>query len=154
MDPREVGCTHDGPHRGVGEQRVARLSLGSNPQHMLHDLVVDRFVDEQPGSRSAHLTRVIEDRPCRRAGSLGDVGIGEDHIRRLATELRPDPLEIRLRGVLHEFGADRGRTGKGHDVDIHMAPEGLAGNLPVSVHDVEDPIRNAGFQRQFGKEQG
>ena len=109
-------------------------------------------MDEQPRASGAHLAGVVEDRECDGARCLVEVSVREDHVRRLAAELWPHPLEIRLGGILHEFAPDRGRAGERHDIDIHVASERLPCNVTEAVHDVEDSVGDAGLQREPGKE--
>ena len=84
----------------------------------------------EPGR--AHLTLVEEDRVARRArGPLEVRIVRHDDVRRLATALERDALQVRLRRQYCMTGlAGRGRAGEGDAIDVHVQRERLAGCLP------------------------
>ena len=119
--------------------------------HLLDELIVDRFFDEQARGRDADLSRIEEDarsRALRRAVEIGR--IGEDDVRRLAAAFQTHDLHVRFAGILQEELADFGRTGEGDGIDVHMPAERLAGRLAESGHDIEHAFGNARFRRKFG----
>ena len=61
------------------------------------------------------------------AGGRGrlEVGVGEDHVRRLAAELERHPLD-RLRGAGGDPAADLGRAGEGDLGDVGVLDQALA----------------------------
>src|ERR1700728_3815950 len=90
--------------------RVARWpepDVAGAPGHRLHDLVVDRPLDEEPRSRGAALPVEAEDLKRGRAKRRLDIGIGEDHERRLAPELHRELLQVRRRVSRDDLAGSR-----------------------------------------------
>ncbi len=81
--------------------------------------------------------------------AAGEIGVGEDDVRRLPAELDADPLD-RVRGAAQHQPADRRRPGEGHLVDAGMGDQRRT--RPRSARDdLEDPAREAGLGEQRGE---
>jgi hypothetical protein len=98
------------------------------------DLVDPRALDEQPRAGAARLALVEEHRiACRRDRAL-EVGVGEDDVRRLATQLQRDTLEVA--GRLDNDLTPHLRRARERDlVHVRMACERGAGGLTEAGHD-------------------
>src|SRR5262249_26237864 len=81
----------------------------------------------------------------------GEVGVGQDHVGGLATELERDPLD-RGRGDLAHALAGRGRTGEGDHVDVGVGRDRLAHHRAVPDHEVVDAARDPGLGEQLGEQ--
>ncbi len=109
---------------------------------MLDEVVAHRAVDEEAGSGRAVLAHVHQSREQDLLGNAVQFGwIGEHDLRALAAHLKRDLLEVALRRVVQELAAGLRRAGERHHVDVHVAPECLAGLGARARHDVEDAIR-------------
>src|SRR2546425_473131 len=78
-----------------------------------------RLLDEDPRPRTAVLSGVAEDGQRRCRGGGLEIGVGEDHVRRLAAELERDALDG-LRGERTNAPTDLGRSGEGDLRDVGM----------------------------------
>src|SRR4029077_13362852 len=86
------------------------------------EAVVDARLDENPRARAAVLPRVVEDGVRRRCGRALEVGIREDHVGGLATELECHALD-RPGGAAHPPLPDLGRAGEPDLRDARMLDE-------------------------------
>jgi hypothetical protein len=83
----------------------------------------------------------------RADGGCVEIGIGEDNVGALATQLEGEPFE-RLAGLLHD---DLGRlvlTGERHLVDAGVLNDRAARGRAKAGDDVDHAVRDAGFLRQ------
>lgn len=98
-----------------GVTNLDRLDLG---HELLHELLLDALLDEDSRSSAADLSGVEED-PERRPGSGSvEVGVLEDDVGRLSSELEGDGLEVALGGELHDSSTDEGGSGEGNLLDF------------------------------------
>src|SRR5277367_722612 len=105
----------------------------------LDNFVENALLDIEPGARAAALSMVKEDS----AGSSGDraieIDIGKHYIRRLATQLERNLLQIsrcRLQDKLANFG----RPGECNLVHAGMSRQRCSCSLAVSRDDVDYAI--------------
>ena len=117
----QLGRIDNRPHHGRLVERIARLETRHHGQRLLDEALLDRFLHKQARRRIAALALIEVDRTHRRRHRRIQVGrIGADDIGRLAAQLGPAALEIRLPGHLHDLLAHAGRTGEGDAVHLHM----------------------------------
>ena len=81
------------------------------------------------------------------------VGIGEDDVGTLATQLQLDTLEVALRG-LDDAPAGDGGAGERNLAHLGMFGQTLASRMAVARHHVDHPGREADLVHQFGDAQG
>jgi hypothetical protein len=73
-----------GPHLGLLVQGVPDPHPRDDGLHQRQELVEDASLDQDARAGAAILAGVAEDGDGRRGGRLLEVGVGEDHVRRLA----------------------------------------------------------------------
>ena len=81
---------------------------------------------------------------------LLEVGVVEEEVDRLATELEERGLE-RGRRRLHDPAAGGGRAREGHHVDVGRRGDDLTHQVVAAADDVDDPRWDLGL---FGEEPG
>src|SRR5207247_2170447 len=97
---------------GAGVERVAELAFPGQVSQALDKVTMDFGFDEEAAAAGATLAPVEKDRvKSARHGGI-QVGIGEDHVRALAAQLKGGPFQ----GVGGGFLDGLGR--------VHMAREG------------------------------
>ena len=107
--------------------------------------VVERALDVGPGGGGAVLAGV-DQRAGDRALHRGlQVGVVEDHERRLAAELEVHPLRPDGTRAPSPGGPTAGGAGEGHHVDVGMADQRLAGHPAGAGDHVDDPVGDAGL---------
>src|SRR6266566_9496754 len=110
----------DRPHVRVEVRGVAHLD-GLRPlDHSSDELIVERIRQEQSGARLAGLPLVEAEREERSVDRRVQVGVGQDDVRSLATELERDLLDV-LRRLLGDEPAHRGRPGERDLADIGVS---------------------------------
>ena len=120
---------------------------------VFEDAIVRRLFDEDPRSGRAHLSLVVEDRRRSGARRALHVGVGQDDVRRLATELQRQLLQVARRGA-NEDPADLRRTGERHLVHAVVGGEGRARGLAKAGHEVDDARGNARLLAQLDEADG
>ena len=125
---------------GPGGSRAIRC------QAALHELVVDRLVDQRARRAGADLALVegVEHEPLDRlVEELVVLGhhVGEEDVRRLAAELGRRRDQV-LRGVLHDQPAGRGLAGEGDLRDPLVGRKRLADLGARAVDDVDHARRD------------
>ena len=114
---------------------------------LLGELVGARCVDEEARVGDADLAGV-EERALQDAADGGvEVGVVEDHGRRLAAELQAHPLQV-AGGRADDRAPDLGRAGEGDLVDAAVLGHRLADGRAAG-DDVEDAVRDAGLLDQL-----
>lgn len=118
------------------------------------ELVVDALLHVDAGAGAAALAVVEEDTEVDPRDGVVDVGVVEDNVGRLASELKGDLLEVGVGGGLEDLATDKGGAGEGDLVDVHVRGEGGTSGLSETGDDVDDSGREASLLDQLGGEQG
>jgi hypothetical protein len=106
---------------------------------------------DHPRRRAARLAEVAEaGGDAQRDGAI-EVGVGQDHVRRLAAELLSDALD-RRRGGLGHRDAGAGGAGDRDHVDVRVGREAATDGRAVAMHEIEDAGREAGFLDRLGEQ--
>ena len=117
-------------------------------REQLHDLLVDRALDEDPAAGAAVLAGVVEHGIGGLAREALQVGVREHHVGALAAQLQADLLDG-ARGQPQDLlpGA---RLARERDLaDTRMRREGRAGDRAGPGDDVHDTRREPGLQAQL-----
>ena len=133
--------------RGIAHPHAAR-----RVDEKVEEAVVDRLLDQDARARAAVLARVVEDRVRRRGSRLLDVGVLEDHVRRLPSELERDALD-RPGRALHDEAPDLRRPGECDLRDVGMLDQALPHDRALADEDVHDAVRNPGLEAQLAEPQ-
>jgi hypothetical protein len=137
-----VGLEGDGPHLGLGVQRVAEPNRARPRRKALQELVVDAVLHHQPRAGHAGLSGGREDAGDHAVGGGVEVRVGENDVRRLAAELEAHARKVVGR-ALHHRAARRRRAGEGDLVDARVRRQRGAGVRAEAGDDVEHPGREA-----------
>ena len=139
-------------HLGRWVERVADADRLDVLGEQRREAIERRFLDEHPRARAAVLAGVGEHSAGRRRRGGLEIGVGEDHVRRLAAELERDALDRRGGG-----GGDRaphlGRAREGDLRDVRVLDEPLPARAPRPDDDVDDPLGKSRVERQLGEAQ-
>src|SRR5215475_539233 len=114
-------------------------------ERALHELVVNRFMDERPAWAGANLALIESqhhkslNRLVEEIIILGD-NILEEYVGRFATEFERHRNEV-LTGILHDQSARRGLAGESDLRDARRRRERLAGLQPEAADNVEHARR-------------
>lgn len=119
----------------------------------LDELVVDALLHVDTRASTAALAVVEEDTEVDPRDGVVNVGVLEDDVRRLATELKGDLLQVRASGSLEDLATDNGRASEGDLVDVHVRGDGRTGDLTKTGEDVDDTWREAGLLDELGSDQ-
>ncbi len=114
---------------------------------LVDELVVDRLLDQEPGTGRADLAGVQEHRGQREVERRLTVGVGEDDVGVLAAELERDPLH-RARGRGHQGPAGGQAAGERDQVDARVGGQGRTGRGARPEHEVADPRRQSGLLQE------
>ena len=123
----------------------AREALGDGAD----DRVIGAALDEETASGRAGLAAVLDDGAHQHRRGLGEVGIGEDELRRLAAELER-AADVVLRRRRLDQRADLGAAGERDEIDAGVARERRARLLAQSRDDVQRALRKADLERELG----
>lgn len=96
---------------------------------------------------------VEEDTKVDPRDGVVNVGIVEDNVGRLATELEGDLLQVAASSGLHDLSSDEGGASEGNLVNIHVCRKGGTSDLSESRNDVDDTGREASFLDEGGSEE-
>src|SRR5215216_3622919 len=110
------------------------------------ELVEDALLDEDARAGAAILPCIPEDGDGRRSGGLLQVGVGEDHVRGLATQLEGDAL-YGTGGPGHDPLADLRGAREGDLGNVRMLDEPLPDLAPRPHDNVDDALGDAGLAR-------
>ena len=152
-DPVPLHGGDQGSEPGGFVERVARgVRLGGGPGQVL-GLGQPLPRDQHAGQGAAGLAGVgvALGHPVRHG--LGQVGVGQEHVGRLAAELEGHPLD-RGGGHLGDPPAGAGRTGERDHVDVPVGGDGLAHDRADSGDEVEDAGRGAELVEDLGQDEG
>ena len=89
----------DRPELGLGIQGLADLHRFGLRDERLGEALDHRSLDEDPGPADADLAGVPEGPEGAPEDGRVEVGVGEDEVRVLATELERDALDLRGRDL-------------------------------------------------------
>lgn len=134
----------------VGSEGVANDVLGRTLLELLNELVVDALLHVDARAGTAALAVVEEDAKVDPGDGVVDVGVLEDDVGRLATELESDLLQVGGGGGLEDLAADDGGAGESDLVDVHVGRESGTGDLAETRDDVNDTRGEAGLLDQAG----
>ena len=109
---------------------------------------VDGFLDEDARARAAVLAGVVEHRVRRGRGCPLQIGVREDHVRRLAAELERDALDRRRR-ALHHLPADLRRAREADLGHVGVGDEPRAHDGALADEDVDDALGDARLQHEL-----
>lgn len=135
---------------GVGSEGVAELVGSGALLEAGNELVVDALLDQDTGTGAAALAVVEEDTEVGPRDSVIDVGVVEDNVRGLATQLQSDLLQVALGGGLENHTTNQGRTGEGNLVDIHVAGDSSTGDTAEAREDINHTSGEASFLDELG----
>ena len=92
--------------------------------------------------------------PAMRSATSSSRGrIGEYDLRALAAQFERHRLGAGLGAGSHDRGAGARRSGERHLADARMTHERVAGHAAVALHHIEDALRHARLDREFGEPQ-
>ena len=128
--------------RGNNRADVDRLVEWMTDAQRFHALadsgiegLCDTFLDQEPGTGTAHLALVEPDGVDEALDSGVEIGVIEDNEGRLATQFE-GKLLIGLRGGFANDAADFGRAGEGDLIDAGMFDQGLTGSR-AAIHHIQ-----------------
>jgi hypothetical protein len=134
----------------VGREGIADDVLLCALLELLDEVVVDALLDIDTSTGAAGLAVVEEDTKVDPRDGVVNVGILEDDVGRLATELEGDLLQVGGGGGLEDCAADDGGTSEGDLVDVHVRGESGTSDLTEAGDDVDDTRREASFLDECG----
>ena len=126
------------PDVGVGVHRVTDLHLRGPGDEPVDELVMDRFVDEDPGAVGADFPLGVEVGHEGRGNGVVEVGIVKDDQRALPAQLQSHVLESGG-GVRHHDLAGPDLAGERDLGHPGMGNQSLAGAV-VTLDHVEDTV--------------
>src|SRR2546423_717962 len=138
------------PHLRRLVRRVADLYLLRLLSEATEELVFDSLIKEEARACATDLPLVEEDAHHRAVDGLLHVGVGEDDVRRFASEFERDFRKVlgsSLRDELADFRAAR----EGDLVNSLVRGERRARSLAVARHDVDDAVGEARFLNQLSE---
>jgi len=148
LELRDLGSLESG-----AVERVADDVLADPLLELLGEGVVDRLLDVDARTGAAALAVVEEDAEIGPLDGLVDVGVGEDDVGRLASELEGDLLQVAVGGRPQDLASDQSGSGEGDLVDVHVAGERGAGHFSETRDDVDDTGREASLVDELGGHQ-
>src|ERR1019366_102484 len=113
------------------------------------ELVENVVLNENSSRRGAVLTRVIEGTTGDDGQRVREVGVGEDHDRRVAAQFEDDGLWC-LRREFGDASTSTSRTREGCERDEWVLDERFTGNVTSSVYNVEH-TGGKDFRRELGE---
>ena len=127
--------------------------LGSTLLEALDELIVDTFLDVDTRTSTAALTVVVKDTKVDPRDGIVDIGVVEDNVRALATELEGDLLEVGASSSLHDGPADNSGAGEGDLVDVHVRRDGGTSDLTKAGEDIDDTWRETSLLDELSAQQ-
>lgn len=116
----------------------------------LDKLVIDALLDVDTGTGTAALAVVEEDTEVDPRDGVVDVGILENDVGGLATELESDLLQVGRGSSLENCAANDGGTSEGDLVDVHVGRKSSTSDLTETGNDVDDTRRETGLLDELG----
>ncbi len=137
-----VGRRNEGARFGVLVKRSAETDLAGASDQLVDEPLGDGFLDEEPGTGGAHLTGMDEGGIERVVEGGVEIGVGEDDVRVLATQLQRHLLDgARRRRGDPLAGLQAAR--EGHHVDVGVLGQGRAHDGAGTQHEVGDALGKA-----------
>ena len=133
---------HLGPLLGGRIERIAHLSRPALSDDRLDKRIVNRILHKEAGACAAALPLIQVDAHVSTGGRRGQVRIGKNDIRALATEFKRQPFE-RIGGLPHDDLCRLTGACKRHLVDAWMLHDRCPGSRPKARHNVDHAIGNA-----------
>src|SRR5215210_1783195 len=135
-----------GTHLRLLVERVPDAQPRDGRLHEREKLVEDTLLYLYTRAGTAVLLGVAEDGDGRRRGGLLQVGVGEDHVRGLATQFEGDALYSAC-GAGHDALADLRGTREGDLRDVRMLDETFPHLSPRPADDLDDALGDARLER-------
>ena len=145
-------CGDDRSHGGGAVEGVAEDVGPGHVGGQGRRLVVEVAGDDHPAPRHARLARVHEALADARPHRLLEVGVVEDDVGRLPSELEHHPLEV-ARGQGRHPAAGGRRAGERHQVDPRVGDQRLPHPTPAG-DDVEHARRQSHLVGRVGQDEG
>lgn len=149
-DAVELELRNLGTLEGVLGEGVTDLVLQSTLLETRNELVVDAFLNQDTGTSAAALTVVVEDTEVGPGDSVVNVGIIEDNVGGLATQLEGHLFEVTLGGGLEDSTTNKGGASEGDLVDVHVVRDGGTGHTTETGDDVNHTGGDASLLDQLG----
>jgi len=144
------------------------LELGSSSLELLCELVVNTLLDVNPGTSTTSLTVVeavisgehkihqmnLQDTLTGVCDGVVNIGIIEDDVGTLSTELERDLLQVTVCGLFKNLLSDSGRTSEGDLVDSGGGGKGLSDGRTVTDNDVDDTSGDTSLLDELGHVHG
>lgn len=140
-----------GTLEGVGVEGVTDSVLLSSLLEGGDELVVDTLLDVDTRASTAALSVVEVNTEVDPRDGLLDIGVVEDDVGRLSTELQGDLLQVRGGSSLHDSASNQGRASEGDLVDVHVGGQGSTGGLAETGDDVENTRGEASLLDEVGE---
>ena len=137
-------------HLGFAFERRAQLDALGLFRHGLDKFGVDFFLDQDAAACGADFALINEHAEERAIDGRFPIGVGEEHVGRLAAEFERDALQG-VRGALDDDFADRGAAGEGDLVDAGMRNQRGACDFASAIDDVDHAGGQADFFEPVGK---
>ena len=149
-DNLELGARHQRSHLGRLERRIADHNPSDGWLEQFHKSVIRAALHQDPRSCTAVLPGIVED-PVRGPGGCHlEVGVGEDHIGTLATELEGHPLDL-LSTARHDLRAHLRRAGEAHLGHLLMSHKAPTHHRALAGEHREDPFGDPSLEGQLPK---
>jgi hypothetical protein len=145
-----VGGRDERAHLRGLVRRVADLDSARRLDEQLEEAVVGRALDQDARACAAVLAGVVEHGVRGGRGGLLEIRVREDDVGGLPAELERDALD-RRGGALHHAAADLGRAREADLGDVWVLDHPLADDRALAGDDVDDALRDAGFERELGE---
>ena len=114
---------------------------------------MDIFVQQQARARRADLAFVGVNGPEGGRDRGFEVRVREDDVRRLASELERQALEVALSRCLEQGAGAADAAGEGDLVHVHVSPERFSGLGAVAGDHVHHAVRHARLLAELGEAQ-
>ena len=151
VDTAKALFSVDDYERFVAIQSESALRNLASQYH--YDLPDDHDAPSLRGSTDLVGQKLREELHQRVGQSVQVAQVVEDHLRRLASALKHQRLEIRLSGEGHQTLPRGGAAGEGEGIDILVHGQCLARRLTAAGDHVQHTRRQAGIARQVGQPQ-
>jgi hypothetical protein len=139
---------------GVLGEGVSELVLGNTGLELFNEGVVNLLLDVDTGSSTAGLSVVEEDSHVGPLNGLVEVGVLEDDVGGLSSELEGDLLEVGIGGSLHDGASNEGGSSESDLVDVHVGGDSSSGNPSETGDDVKNSSGETSLLDEVGTDEG